>query len=363
MDVFLDEAGYTGPDLANADQPVFVLASTVVTEPEASDLLAASFGTNRKSEIKHSRLSRTRRGREQILDFIQRLDPASKRVTFFATHKEYILLAYLLDFWIEPLMHRDGLSYYERGQNIAHANVCYITLGAVLGVKGRHELLRRCQVMIRDRTPFAYDSFWQMFFTSVRKHELIAKAMDMLVYAERELGWGHVVRLPEGLLDQGDYALLQNIEFWRAERPGETLRLVHDTSRLIEERRTYWEALLDPSNASATVGQDRRTIEFPLPVSALEIADSKAYPQLQVADLVAGAACALMKPKALGTQDAYASALADAGLLQFVGGGNWPSAAISPEDLETEGPVLRDSASFIGQLLAKRGLKSGGAST
>jgi hypothetical protein len=358
MDVFLDEAGYTGPDLVNADQPVFVLASTVLSADQATELLDASFGAKREREVKHSRLARSRRGREQVLDFIRQLDPTSRRATFFPTHKEYILLAYLLDFWIEPLMHGDGLSYYERGQNIAHANVCYITLGTVLGVKGRRELLRRCQVMIRDRTPFAYDSFWGMLYDAVRRHELIAKAMDTLVYAEQQLGWAHVMKLPAGLLDQGDYALLQTLQFWRVERPGEVFRLIHDTSRLIEERRAHWEALIDSSNPPAKVGQDRRTIEFPLPVSGLEIADSKAHPQLQVADLVAGAACTLMKAKALNVADDYATALDDAGLLSFVGGGNWPTSAISPDALETEGPVLADSADFIGQLLADHGVKS-----
>ena len=43
MDLFMDEAGYTGPDLVNRDQPVFVLASTVLTEAEARDLLTTCF--------------------------------------------------------------------------------------------------------------------------------------------------------------------------------------------------------------------------------------------------------------------------------------------------------------------------------
>jgi hypothetical protein len=35
MDVFLDEAGYTGPDLINAEQPMYILASTIIDEKEA----------------------------------------------------------------------------------------------------------------------------------------------------------------------------------------------------------------------------------------------------------------------------------------------------------------------------------------
>ena len=35
MDILIDEAGYTGPDRVNKDQPAFVLASTVLTELDA----------------------------------------------------------------------------------------------------------------------------------------------------------------------------------------------------------------------------------------------------------------------------------------------------------------------------------------
>lgn len=358
MDVFLDEAGYTGPDLANADQPVFVLASTILSAEEATDLLNAAFGADRQREVKHSRYSKSRRGRAQILDLIRRLDPTSGRATFFPTHKEYILLAYLLDFWIEPLMHQDGFNYYERGQNIAHANVCYITLGSALGMKGRRELLRRFQVMVRDRTTFAYDSFWELLYTVVREHELIAKAMDVLVFAEQRLGWRHVIDLPADLLDQGDYALMQTIEFWRAAHPDATFRLIHDTSRQIAEHRARWEAIIHPDNPVANVGQDRRSVAFPLPVSGLELADSQTVPQLQIADVIAGASCALMRWRALGSDDDYAAALNDAGLLQAVGGGNWPTAAISPKDLDTDGPVMPDSADFIAQLMVRHGVKA-----
>lgn len=59
IEVFLDEAGYTGPDLANRDQPVFVLASTVVTAEQSRALLANHFASDRDGEIKHARLAKT----------------------------------------------------------------------------------------------------------------------------------------------------------------------------------------------------------------------------------------------------------------------------------------------------------------
>jgi hypothetical protein len=352
--VFLDEAGYTGPDLINRDQPAFVLASTVLPADDCRAMLDEHFGYGRDGEIKHARLAKTKRGRAQLLRFFEALLRAPETACFFGFHKEFILLALLIDFWLEPLAHRDGVNLYERGANIALTNVSYITLGATLGVAGRRELLRRFQVMHRDRTRFSYASFWDLFYESLRRHKLIEDALVGLVVAEHELGWDHLNDLSRDMLDLGDYGLLQTVEHWRGTRPGSDLLLVHDTSKMIERNRSKWEAVLDPTNPPAVVGQDRRTIEFPLPVRGLRIAESHEFSELQVADLVAGAACSVMRARANHSDNEYATQLVDLGLLDLIGGGVWPTSAISPEQLETEGPAHADSADFIGRLIERR---------
>ena len=354
VEVFLDEAGYTGPDLINRDQPAFVLASTILDADRCRALLDRHFGSDRDGEVKHARLAKTKRGRVQLLRFFEDLLRTPEHACFFGFHKEFILLALLIDFWLEPLAHRDGVNLYERGANIALSNVSYITLGATLGADGRRELLRRFQVMHRDRTEFAYASFWDLFYESVRRHKLIEDALVGLVVAERELGWDHLNDLSKDMLDLGDYGLLQTVEHWRAQRACSDLLLVHDTSKMIERNRAKWEAILDPANPPAIVGQDRRTIEFPLPVRGLDIAESHDFAQLQVADLVAGGACAVMRNRANGSKNEYAADLINLGILNLVGGGVWPTSAISPEQLETDGPALADSADFIGRLIERR---------
>jgi hypothetical protein len=318
---------------------------------EAQLLLDECFGADREREVKHARLSKTQRGRKQLLTFFEKLDPRSRKACFYGVHKEYVLLAYLIDFWLEPLAHRDGFNLYERGANIALTNVSYITLGATLGVEGRRELLRRFQVMQRDRTEFAYASFWDFLYEAVNKHRLIEDVLVGLIVAERELGWKHLQELPTDLLDLGEYGLLETVGFWRFQYPGAQLTLIHDTSKMIQRNRKKWEAVLDPTNPSATVGQDRRTIEFPLPVRGLHLAESQNHPQLQIADLVAGGAAALMSARARVKMTPYSEGLMRLGLLEAIAGGVWPSAMISPEELETEGPVLGDAADFIAELI------------
>src|SRR5271155_1216690 len=171
MDVFIDEAGYTGPDLINTDQPMFILASTIVAADDARALLDSSF-EKPQTEVKYIKRAKSRRGRSQILEFLRALEMDDSKIVFFSFHKEYLLLTNLIDFWLEPMMFEDGVNLYERGANIALANVCYLTLGTCLGREGRRELLRRFQVMTRDRTPFAFQNFWNTLKQAMSQHEL-----------------------------------------------------------------------------------------------------------------------------------------------------------------------------------------------
>jgi len=205
----------------------------------------------------------------------------------------------------------------------------------------------------RDRSRFAYSSFWELLYEIVRRHELVEKVLVGLVVAERELGWPHLQDLPSDLLDLGDYGILDTVNAWRTALPDEKFELVHDTSKMIQKNRERWMKILDPTNPAKVVGQDRRTIQFPLPVTGLRLEESHKLASLQVADVVAGAACALLSARARFHLTDYARALLDSGLLSATLGGIWPSDAVTPEQLETEGPVIADSATYIAELIAR----------
>ncbi|MGB8591117.1 MAG: hypothetical protein WA755_10305 [Candidatus Acidiferrales bacterium] len=237
-DVFLDEADYTGPNLTDSQLPVFVLASTVVLEDEARALLDSCFG-KRKTEVKFYKLAKSQRGRSQILEFLRGLELDRGQVALYCVHKEYILLAYLIDFWLEPMMHQEGVNLYARGGNIALTNVSYITLGTCLGREDRRELLRRFQVMTRNRNRFAFQSFWDFLRQVVREHDLIAQVLGALPFAAERFGYEHLLKLPSDLLDLGDYGLLQTVAHWREQLPDTELTLFHDRSTMVaSEART-----------------------------------------------------------------------------------------------------------------------------
>ena len=98
---------------------------------------------------------------------------------------------------------------------------------------------------------------------------------------------------------------------------------------------------------------DGRTIEFPLPVKELHLEDSREFAQLQVADLIAGAARAHANGYVTGI-GTFLDALSEAGLYEALAGGVWPTAAVTLTDLGTEGPVFGDAATHISRLVKRK---------
>ena len=347
--LFLDESGYTGSDLINREQPFFTLASTNISDADARLLLTSCFGS-RTQEVKFVKLAKSAGGRAKIVEFVRALDPSRGNCAFFTYEKQFLLNANLIDFWLEPMMHEDGVNLYERGANIALNNVTYLTLGACLGRDGRRELFRKFQVMTRDRTQFAYDSFWDSLEKSTHEHDLLKEIFRGLLVARHRLGYRHLVGLPSGMLDPGNYGLLETVQHWRKMLPGDEFVVVHDDSKFHQKQRKFWEAVLSQANPAAVVGQDRRIIEFPLPVKGFHLEDSRKFPQLQVADLIASAARAHANGYLTG-MSTFLDALSDAGLYESLAGGVWPTNWVTPKDLGTEGPVFGDAAAHISRIV------------
>lgn len=71
--VFLDECGFTGEDLTNEHQPVFVLAGHDLPEEVCLELKQHHFGSVRSAELKHMSLQKRPRQREMVLALMREL--------------------------------------------------------------------------------------------------------------------------------------------------------------------------------------------------------------------------------------------------------------------------------------------------
>src|SRR5262245_3904410 len=100
--LFTDECGYTGPDLLQASQPVFVLATHSFEEDECVELVNRHFASVRASELKHVQLCRRRSQQDMLLSFLRDVMTRQSRFKCAIANKLFVLATKVVDLIIEP---------------------------------------------------------------------------------------------------------------------------------------------------------------------------------------------------------------------------------------------------------------------
>lgn len=355
MRIFLDESGFTGQDLLSPKQPIFVLASTVMSDDECSHIYRDVFSGVRAQELKHTALVRQRRGRERIIEFAKTIHPLADKFTTIVNHKEFLLLTKLVDLWLEPAMYEMGYNLYERGQNIGFSNMCYICLQGFESREFLREHLQRFQEMTRFPSPETYRGFWnRMEADHQRCRPEASEILGFFTISEELLGYRHLFELGEKPLDIALSAAIETISYWR-KQTGETFEVIHDKSSNMAEEKWMWDAIVSTDVPPTVVGFDRRrSMHFPLGVSSTTFEDSKAYLQLQYCDLVAGATMALAKEVIEGpSRSEYAEGLLHAGILDLVTNRIWPSTDVAPIEEHEHVQKYVDPNLFVGKIVSQ----------
>lgn len=347
MKIFLDESGYTGEDLMNTEQPWFVLTSTILNDTEANALAREFFGGVQAQELKHSKLRKTERGRRRVIECIKALKNLPNKVATSIAHKNYALVSMMVEWWVEPSMRTDGVNLYENGANLGLTNLMYITMLHLQGHQFLKNDLANFQAMMRDRTLESYNTFWRtlnLHFNSAEK-----AAQDLLVltlYAEKRLGFKHLLKLPEKIMDIALPTAVVSVAHWRknSEEPSEVL---HDESSSMSREKWLWDQLVGPSVEAKTFAYNGRTMMFPIGVTSTRFLRSEDYLQLQIADIVAGSTAEWCKSKSTEQTSEYTEALEEAGVSQLIFDGLYPSKHVTPKELGTEGSDFNELLDFV----------------
>ena len=362
MTIYLDETGYTGQDLLNPDQPILVAASTNIADDVAASLVQECFPNVQARELKHSRLCMRDRGQDQIIRLLRSIQQRADDFAVSVAHKEFVLVGLLIDFWVEPALHADGINLYERGANIGLSNLTHLILKNLLPTDEYNKLLLRAQKMLRTKSIQAYQAFGRSLRAAQRHSEPVDDILDYIVLSDFRLGgYEHLRSLPDRLTDLGTYYLMEQVSHL-SNRTYKAINIVHDESSALAREQQVWDVLLGPDVPHAVVGQDRRTVSFPLRVDSIRRANSRDHLQLQIADVLAGAFATYMRNRANGEtsyRPEYAEKLDALDLLESELAINcvWPTTHITPEELGTEGEVLKDSATHIAQVLRDRDVR------
>ena len=155
--IFLDECGYTGQDLLNREQLFFVLSSLTLPEQECIYLKKEFFEKVQARELKHRNLAKSKSHQQSVLRFVRYMKTRQNSFKITVVHKKYALVCQLVDMIIEPYLYEGGFNLYERGMNIATANIFYHAMPVLSGDGFLEDLLNKFQEMIRHRTDDSYN--------------------------------------------------------------------------------------------------------------------------------------------------------------------------------------------------------------
>ncbi len=352
LTVYMDESGFTGEDLLSPEQRIFVHVSTTLSDEECAVLHKEYFSGTQGPELKHKNLSKRPSGQRRIVGFINAVQGLGK-CTVWVCHKEFTLLTYLVDLWVEPAMHRDGIDLYQDGGNLALCNMAYYCLRTFQSDRFLREHLRRYQRMMVLRTRKSYREFWQELYRDY--HRTDKRTKYILVFflgGEMKLGYERLRKIPKRALDPAFTTMMQTCGHWRKHTDA-PLNLVHDKSSSLAKDKWLWDLFTSPDIEERTIGLPGRETVYPLNVIQTEFADSRSHLQLQFCDLVAGATAAWCRQFIGQSHDKdYVEQLGSAGIEELRIGAIWPHPEVDPEKLGMKG-WSGEGVDFLAEQLAK----------
>jgi hypothetical protein len=281
----IDESGYTGFDLLNAEQPFQGATAIAISDDDAARLIKQHFPKLQATELKYSSLTRRASNHPRLLA-LQRDVLAGYKCVTYVCDKRFLLLLMFLDYAVEPFYFERGLNFYEDGQNYSLASLLYTAGPTLFG-----------------RAPF--DALQTAFQRAVK--EKSTESLAALVDAARKTNWQ---QLPEALGPLAQYAapeclsaiatsgvstdaafvVLQSLISRMEEMASGPYAVEHDRSKNLL---TYHDLLQRYINHREEVefrASEIARIKFPLKLKSVTQVDSKSSPAVQLADVLIGAA-------------------------------------------------------------------------
>jgi len=337
--VAFDETGNTGNDLITVDQPVFCLASVLISEQELArveELLKSV----KAPEWKFATMRR-RPAYMKLLCKMLEMDWVGKdSVKIFLMFKRYMAITKLVDLIHEPSAREHGLNLYARGGARGLANLLAMALPSLLGQAKADELINSFVKLVRKREIEPLSHF----------HEKTLEAYDHISTHFPETIEGLLVpiliacREPEKwLLDLSETELdpLIPAYYTLADEWGKTLDqrfiILADESKTLARERGLLLAFADENLRDHVVGSASRNVRFPLKIKDLVATNSLNERSVQIADLWAGITGYAFAPRANQTApDSFATEFLERLLDRVWIDGIVPSTDVTPEELGME---------------------------
>ena len=281
----IDESGYTGFDLLNADQRFQGAAAIAISNEDAASLICEHFPKLQAPELKYRALSRRPANHPRLISLQRDLLAHYKCVTYVCD-KRYLLLLMFVDYAVEPFYYERGMNFYADGQNYAMASLLSVAGPTLLGEPNFDTLLAAFQQAVKEKTP---------------------EALNALVAAARATKWR---AFPEGLAPLAQFAapeclsavanpgvdtdaalvVLQSLISRMEVIADGPYRVEHDQSKNLLTYHNLLQRFIDHDQDIEFRQTEIASIKFPLKLTEVTQVASKASPAVQLADVMIGAA-------------------------------------------------------------------------
>jgi hypothetical protein len=291
--VAFDESGNTGDNLLDARQRIHALASIALAESDAQ----AVVGTPGRAcaELKYSELRATEEGQAEVLNLLRGnvITPENARVT--PTHKPYAVVARYFDYLMETTLFEGRFDVQEAGFHISFANILYRRGPAACGGTRWKRLLEAFVGACRRPSNVSFDvyAYAHLQCREACSDQTVAQLLDLVPLTREGLAGRLAIDQGDGigardLLDPAATMLLENCMYW----PEQLGRIIvrHDESHVIRRWTEKLMVLAGPSAQESVGHYWAERMPLPLRIDGVELVRSHDYVQVQLADVLAGAA-------------------------------------------------------------------------
>lgn len=311
--LYFDESNYTGYNLLDADQPVFVITSSDIGDEEAEEILRGSFPGYKGGEFKAGRIWKDREKRP-LAKFGESISGFNGRIFSYAIDKRFAVLTKAIDFLIEPQVYYSGYDWYKNGYCWRFANMTHFALSEFAPPGLYESIVRTYQAFSRSPTENSLKVMQhalRLMANSVNGE--IQSVMEQFALGAEMFHEFHDLETFHGSDELQVTTMVSLVAAWR-QKFTEDFVVVHDNTANFYRRRALWEKIVGP-DAPAQLHPlgDGTFVQYPLRVIRTEGVDSKTSSAVQLCDIVAGLAAKVQNPNRTDEDDRYLQPMIDAG--------------------------------------------------
>lgn len=281
----IDESGYTGFDLFNADQRFQGASAVAIDDDEAARLIKEHFPNMQAPELKYRALSRRTSNHPRLLGLMKDLLNDFDCVTYVAD-KRFMLTLMFVDYSVEPYYYARGVEFYENGQNYAMASLLHMVGPTLLGKTEFAALMDAFQSAMKEKSPQSLQKLVEAV-RATKWRELPEVLGPLAQYADRDCL--SAIATPGVSTDIAIVVLISLITRMEVMAEG-AYRVEHDQSKNLSTYHDLLRRYIDHDEEVEFRATEITSLRFPLKLNEVTQVDSKSSPAVQLADVIIGAA-------------------------------------------------------------------------